>query len=320
VKSGTWKKERQATRRLLEFFKECPLKSIDAQNIEGYRAWRAENGCGPGVINTEFVVLKALLRRADLVMVATGVRLLPEQVPTFGSLSHTEKVRLRQVAKRKPGWNRARLAMEVALATGARGHEIRCLRWRDVNFMERAIFIRESKTEAGIREIPLNTDGWSGVLELWDQAQKLGVAEADHYLFPACENGNIDASRPITTWRTSWRSLTKAAGLPGLGFHRLRHQVVSELLEAGQPDEVVRQIVGHVDRRMTARYAHIRRETKRKALAAISSQSNAPTRAGYVTNHVTREEASGGVQPQVIENMVGTWGLEPQTSTVSNQR
>ena len=61
VKSGTWKKERQATRRLLEFFKECPLKSIDVQNIEGYRAWRAENGCGPGVINTEFVVLKALL-------------------------------------------------------------------------------------------------------------------------------------------------------------------------------------------------------------------------------------------------------------------
>jgi hypothetical protein len=167
-------------------------------------------------------------------------------------------------------------------------------------------------------ESSVNGDGWAAVMELWEHAQKLGISGPDCYLFRACEHERIDASRPIKTWRTAWRSLTKAAGLPGLGFHRLRHQVVTELLEAGHSDEVVRQIVGHVDARMTRRYPHIRREIKRKALESLSSRpSSRPGMAGNVTKNVTRPQRREEQIPQAVEKMVGTWGLEPQTSTVS---
>ena len=40
-------------------------------------------------------------------------------------------------------------------------------------------------------------------------------------------------------------------------------------------------------------------------------------REGYDTSHDTKEGALNMPAPEVIERMVGTWGLEPQTSTVS---
>ena len=40
-----------------------------------------------------------------------------------------------------------------------------------------------------------------------------------------------DPTRPIGSWRTAWRTLTKRARLPGLRFHDTRHQAVTEMLE-----------------------------------------------------------------------------------------
>jgi integrase len=79
-------------------------------------------------------------------------------------------------------------------------------------------------------------------------------------------NMQIDATRPQKTWRTSWRALTKAAGLKGLRFHDLRHQCITELLEAGVPEAAVTSIAGHVSRKMMEHYSHVRMEAKRKAV------------------------------------------------------
>ena len=45
--------------------------------------------------------------------------------------------------------------------------------------------------------------------------------------------------RPMSSWRSAWRSLRKAAGLPGFRYYDLRHQCVTEMLEAGvRPTQV----------------------------------------------------------------------------------
>ena len=59
---------------------------------------------------------------------------------------------------------------------------------------------------------------------------------------------------------------TQAAGLKGFRFHDLRHQCITELLEAGAPEAAVLSIAGYVSRKMMEHYSHPRMEAKRKAI------------------------------------------------------
>ena len=115
-----------------------------------------------------------------------------------------------------------------------------------------------------------------------------------------------DPTRPIGSWRTAWRTLTKRAGLQGLRFHDTRHQAVTEMLEGGAPEEVVMEIAGHVDRRMLKRYSHVRLESKRKAVEVLSRRPSRHVRdvgkeGGYDTKNVTNQPSEGLPSPEVIE-------------------
>jgi integrase len=203
--------------------------------------------------------------------------------PVARVLEPEEKRRLFEVAKSNPNWTTAYAAALIAASTTARGADLRGLRWSNVDLFEGLVTIPDSKSEAGKRRIPLNPDGKLGFCLLLDRANALGMAGPESYVFPACEHSRIDATRPQKTWRTSWRKLTQAAGLKGLRFHDLRHQCITELLEAGAPEAAVLSIAGHVSRKMMEHYSHIRMEAKRKAIegltpvAAVDSQEAAGT-------------------------------------------
>ena len=147
---------------------------------------------------------------------------------------------------------------------------MRGLRWSDVDLFDGVMTIPDSKSEAGKRRVPLNTDATLGFRILLDRASKLGIFGSEFYVFPTCEHLRIDGTRPQKTWRTSWRKLTRAAGLKGLRFHDLRHQCITELLEAGAPEAAVLSIAGHVSRKMMEHYSHVRMEAKRKAIEGLT--------------------------------------------------
>lgn len=56
----------------------------------------------------------------------------------------------------------------------------------------------------------MNDDAYNAVLELRARATAKRTVEPRHFLFPACEHGEIDPRRPQRTWRTSWRRMTRA--------------------------------------------------------------------------------------------------------------
>ena len=85
-------------------------------------------------------------------------------------------------------------------------------------------------------DVSLNVEAWEAVMELYHRAQQVGGTEPDYYLFPACENGKINPTRPQKSWRSAWRSLRKAALLQHLRFHDLRHHAITELAES-QPGQ-----------------------------------------------------------------------------------
>ena len=147
--------------------------------------------------------------------------------------------------------------------------------WREVS--TKTSKYQEAKRK---RRIPLNSDAMRGFRLLLDRASTLGIGAPGSYVFPSCEHSHIDATRPQKTWRTSWRKLTRAAGLKGLRFHDLRHQCVTELLEAGAPEAAVLSIAGHVSRKMMEHYSHIRMEAKRKTIGGLTPVAAVDSEAG----------------------------------------
>ena len=172
--------------------------------------------------------------------------------------------------------------------------------------------------------IPLNGDAWTAILELRERVKLLFGSEPrpGWYVFPHGEGqGPIaqpknrlgprvsvtpDPTRPMSTWRTAWRSLTKTAGLAGLRFHDLRHHAITELAESSASDQTIMAIAGHVSPKMLAHYSHVRLEARRKAVEALVTQPS---------TEVTSQAASQKADPipQVLENLVDVAGIEPAT-------
>jgi len=209
---------------------------------------------------------------------------LPARHEVGRVLAPEEKLKLHVTAAKVPDWENAYLAMMLTFNTTMRACEVKGLQWRDVDFMERTVTVRHSKTDAGKRVIPLNEEAWQAVLTLYHRAQKIEATDPRHYVFPACENGHIDPTVSQRSWRSAWRTLRKEAGLAGFRFHDLRHHAITELAESGASDQTIMAIAGHVSRQMLEHYSHIRLDAKRQAVKMLSQNGKS---GGYVTNHVT---------------------------------
>src|SRR5262249_44788391 len=153
------KKERQLLVEPSRFFEATPLTRITAESLLAYRESRAKTGAGPAYLNMEMGVIRRILRRAKRWhLLAEDIRPLKERRKVGRALAHEDKLRLLKLAERKPEWQVARLALILALNTTMRGCELKGLRWRDINLIDRTASVQRatSKTDAGERVIPLN--------------------------------------------------------------------------------------------------------------------------------------------------------------------
>src|SRR5271165_3339379 len=264
LSQASQKKEKQLLVQPRRFFGAQTLQKITTENLVSFREWRVTVGVGPAIINMEMGVIRRMMKKAKRWhLVGAEIKPLREPRSIGRALAHSEKVKLLAKAKSRPEWHNARLAGILALNTTMRGCEIKNLRWRDVDLLTRVLSVRKSKTEAGERTIPINDAAFAAIRELRERAQPFNGTEPEHFLFPACENDHIDPTRPMKSWRTAWRQLTKAAGIPGLRFHDLRHHAITELAESQASDQTIMSVAGHVSQRMLARYPHVRMEAKR---------------------------------------------------------
>ena len=328
---------------------------ITPETVLAHVRERKADGIANATINRELDIIRGVLKKAKRWhLFADEIKPLPLRQSIGRALSFDEKLRLIKTAAMRSEWQNAAWAATLALNTTMRGCEIKQLRWRDIDLMEKALTICKSKTEAGERVIPLNADAWNTILLLYKRARGLGEVRPEHYVFPACEASHFDPARPQASWRTAWRNLTRLIQCPacskqqgpsdtcsnpecrtgltkvksplaGLRFHDLRHHAITELAESQASDSTVRAIAGHVSPKMLAHYSHVRLQAKRTALDALSTAR--PERAnsggetgGYDTNHDTKREERTDQASQVIENMVELVGLEPTTSSLRTMR
>jgi integrase len=162
------------------------------------------------------------------------------------------------------------LRQHFAFYCGLRACEIRGLRWSHVDWERKWLSVRRSKTPAGWRDPSLNQASLGALAELHKKADTLGFAQPQHFIFPwHGRDKKIDPTRSMTSWRSAWRSLRRAAGLPDVRFHDGRHTALTRLAEAGQPDGVIQAQIGHVSPMMMKTYSHIRRRALDEAAAVL---------------------------------------------------
>ena len=265
--------DRERSKPLLEFLKDKSLRRIGAKDIREYQRHRLSAGRAGRTINMEVNVLRGMLKRAKRWnQIADDVHDLPENQAVVGrALAVEDKVRLFEKAASRDEWIAAYCAAVIAVNTTCRGVEIRTLRWRDLDLAKSVVQISRSKNEAGHRLIPLNDESLAALSLMRQRAELLGDGEPDHFVFPACENNQLDFRRHQKSWRTAWRKLTEASGLKGFRFHDLRHQAITELAEAGTSDATLQALAGHLSRKMMEHYSHVRMEAKKAAVGKLGT-------------------------------------------------
>ena len=338
VQPGSRRSESDHAKPLREHFGCLPISRIDSGSILAFVRERKAKSISNTTVNMEIGILRRILKRAKRWhFVEDEIPRLPERRDIGRALQPDEKLRLLKVAQSKPEWETAYLASILALNTTMRGCEIRQLRWRDIDFIDQSLVVRRSKTRAGERLIPLNTNAYQAIMRLRERARTLlgSDLQPDWYLFPRSEGySKPDPAKPMSGWRSALRRLTRAVNCPrcgelqepaeicrkascgldiskvksstaGLRFHDLRHHAITELAESQASDRTVMSIAGHVSQRMLAHYSHVRIEAKRNALDSLATGGKA---SGYDTGNDTKSKSDGMPFSQVIEKNGGDDG------------
>jgi len=220
-------------------------------------------------VNRELDLIRGLLKSARLwSRMADSIKVFKMGPPIGRAFSQDERDRILAVAGSRPEWRNAKIAFILCVNTSMRPIELKSLEWRDISFDTKVITLRRSKTDAGKRAIPLNAPAMAAVQECARAARQLsgGFLPADWYVLPG-----ESPTEPLTSWRTAWRKILKAAGVDRTRFYNTRHTCVTDLLQNPQAsEEVVKSICGHVDKRILERYSHQRIEAKRRALESMA--------------------------------------------------
>ncbi len=307
----TWKPEAARLKPLGALFIGLRINQITEDHVRNYQRHRCAAGRHPRTINHELKLLLRLLRLAKVRV--PDVQMLPVPRPRVRLLSEEEKLRLYQTAASNPDWFVAYCAALLTANASLRPSELRSSRWRDVDANERTVLVHRSKTDAGLRVVPLNDEAWVAICALRKRAEILGTNQPDNFVFHRLWP-KVDGTRPMSSWRSAWRSLRKAAGLPGFRYYDLRHQCVTEMLEAGVPEGVIREIVGHLDPAMTRWYSHPRLAAKRAAVEALSAVRESPALPEPGLPSSVVEASVGGVQGAVTSQTTSQIGPQGECS------
>lgn len=224
--------------RLAESFAGMRGEDISEELIKKYCIKRRErDGMSAGTIRRELAVLHRMLKLAE--------HHLP-RVPIIESprgdnvrQGFFEEADLQAILPHLP--HHARHLVEFLYLTGWRTSEAFRLQWRDVDWKQQMVLLRESKN----REPRIFPFSHHTRLEQVLLAQRAEVTRWE------CENDQMCLSvfhwrgRPIQKLRRSWKRACRAAGLPDRLLHDFRRTAVRNLIRSGVPQSIAMKITGH---------------------------------------------------------------------------
>jgi integrase len=276
-------------------FMEKPITEITPWLVEKYRTNRKNEGISKATINRDVGALKAVISKAVEWRVCVEnpiANVRPQKTDRQGIvryLTDGEERRLLQALDEREEqirhvrtsgniWRLARgyeslpslsdgfadqLKPMVLLSreTGLRRGELFQLCWRNVNFETGRITVEGRTSKGGnTLHVPLNQQARNVLLTWRAQTQN----PADSLVFPGRDGKSIRCDV-----RRSWKALLKDADITNFRWHDLRHDFASRLVMAGVDLNIVRELLGHRDIKMTLRYAHLAPHATAQAVARL---------------------------------------------------
>lgn len=166
-------------------------------------------------------------------------------VPRDIALSDIDRQRLLNVVDKEAPHLSA--IVRFALAVPSRKAELVALRREDLDLFHGVVRVRHGNAKG-------NQGSWKPIPPGWltDYFRDL-PADTEYLFYRRDSHGKC---RSIGDFKKSWNRCRAMAGMPDLHFHDTRHVAAGDLINAGNPEEVVCQVAGWTSGNMLKVYYH----------------------------------------------------------------
>jgi site-specific recombinase XerD len=251
-----------------------PVKLITVKDIENYKSFRISE-VKPSTVNIDLSTMKAAFNialRFDWISINPVKSVKKILITQKEYLSFTEtqvNIILNNIHN-----TTIRDFVRFAFLTGCRLNELINLQWKDVNFADRLLTIRNKenfKTKTGkIRYIPISDSLFNLLNDILQQnpgENVLSYFNPEQYIFRNINNFKYNKNYVSKYFKDVLRKLNFDNKFH---FHCIRHTFISSLIKSGVNINYVREIAGHSEIRTTMNYIHISTEDLREAMNKIN--------------------------------------------------
>jgi integrase len=271
----------------LAFLHRYPLNNIPPVAVEDYIIQKQRTGLKNNTINRRVSNMLAALNWAtkhgyntNLSQMLREIQLLPEfDDSRVRYLSNDERARLFSVLNegenRYPAATRwcyphyMKALVILSLCTGIRYGNAISLIWRDIDFVNKRIYLQAASTKnrRGYH-IPLNETAFNA---LWEWRGRCYKGNDDLLVFPS-SSPRVPANTPMSGGiHEQWKRVLRDANINNFRWHDMRHDFASQLAMKGVDLNLIRELLGHTSTHMTARYAHLSPKHVKNAVAVLDS-------------------------------------------------
>ncbi len=259
-----------AAKHLTSFFRGRSMGELKGSAIWAYQQYRLEQISSkgpikPATVNRETALLSSAISHArneldwDIPNPVIG-RALAEPEGRDRHLSFAQLTTLIGIARAKYPY----LAdfIELATQTGCRKQEILGLEWERVDLTRELFYLQGEHTKsAKRRSVPIN------------QTARAVLVRRLAFRSENCPHSpwvftHSDGKR-IKDLRRSFTTACRKAGIWDFRIHDLRHTCASLAISEGVPLAAIRDLLGHSSVTVTERYAHLKPEAAREAVAVL---------------------------------------------------
>ncbi len=269
----THMREKASAKRLLEHIgRDTSLGTISAATVADYRDKRMQIVSAYSV-RQELALLSHLFTKARKewgIPVENPVDSIERPAPPKGRtrfLTEDEATKLLNSCRKSR--NETLYAYILTLLhTGMRSSEAAGLRWNQISFEKRVIFLYDTKN-TDCRWVPLTKE----LAKELSKLKKNSGKETDENDLVFLKENQLNTervqARPGIRFREAFNYAKKRAGLPDIHMHDLRHTAASYLIMAGVDIRTLADILGHRTLQMVQRYTHLLHDHKLTAIDKI---------------------------------------------------
>lgn len=258
--------ERYLRLHLLPRFGKLHLDQLDQTEVMEWLASKVAEGYAQATVNRWQVILSHMMRMAKKWGLPGSDRNPLEGVKQRECnnakerfLSPAETKRL-QAAVEESANTQLKYVVALLLLTGCRKRELLDAKWDQIDIRRK------------VWRIPTSKNGRARHVSLSDDALAV-LAELRRFKDCPWVLPNPATREPYTSVFNAWDTARRAAHLPDVRMHDLRHSAASNLVNSGQSLYVVGKILGHSQTKTTERYAHLSNDTLLNAVNSASEMT-----------------------------------------------